>query len=122
MEEQIISLETAKLAKEKIGFNEYCVMSYQNGELTLSNCNITAKEESTLIEYYAPSQSLLQKYLRELPTNKKQLVYVENSCGQWNWVVENVMGYIESNFDDDIERSYEEVLELGLQAALNLIK
>ena len=122
MEEQIISLETAKLAKEKIGFNEYCVMSYQNGELTLSNCNITAKEESTLIEYYAPSQSLLQKYLRELPTNKKQLVYVENSCGQWNWVVENVMGYIESNFDDDIERSFEEVLELGLQAALNLIK
>lgn len=122
MEEQLISLKTAVLAKEKIGFNEYCVMAYQNGELTLSSCNITANGESELIEYYAPTQSLLQKYLRELPTNKKQLVYVENSCGQWNWVVENAMGYIESNFDDEIERSYEAVLELGLQAALNLIK
>ena len=84
MEEQLISFETAKLAKEK-GFNECCKNSYINRE-TLSLYHVahdyyeyTCKEDFPLVKdcinffapihlpwYKVPSQSLLQKWLRDV--------------------------------------------------------
>lgn len=82
MEDQLISFETAKLAKEK-GFEEYC-FSYYNLKGEIKH-NYSENGSSTDVDfrvdledlldnfnrgipntYSAPTQSLLQKWLREV--------------------------------------------------------
>lgn len=115
MKEQLISFETAKLAKEK-GF----YIEDQNNHIP---------------KYNLPTQSLLQKWLREVhnsfievgihsPKNKyftkKNLRYfVEiNYYGKnFNLEMTNKEDFLKTNI-----KSYEEALEIGLQEALKLIK
>jgi len=131
MNEQLISFEAAKLAKEK-GFdlklnNFYCdnysglcseseeflyIELMRNG---IYDCNNEFEEGQ---RYSAPTQSLLQKWLREkykihvqiLPYNQKYLLsllkYGQNGSNP--------------NFDNEFN-SYEEALEEGLFEALKLI-
>lgn len=63
----------------------------------------------------------LQKFLRE---KHNILLYVENSNGCWNWVIENNKGYIEGKMpvDEDYSSIYEEQLEVGIYESLKLIK
>lgn len=70
MKEQLINFETAKLAKEK-GLNEYCSSFYSlnsvTNEFDLYDCNNNWKEHKNSnnpISISAPTQSLLQKWLR----------------------------------------------------------
>lgn len=149
MKEQLIEFKTAKLAKKK-GFDE-CVtyihteentttdyytkgskkiIQFKNNRLFWNNMDF---DNNYMIDYYsAPTQSFLQKWLRE-----KHNICVEISL---NFAVENESEYgygvsIMKNIDDfnkirwlglDITgiwySTYEQALEIGLYEALKLIK
>jgi hypothetical protein len=117
MEEQLISFETAKLAKEK-GFNIECETQFHDkGIFQL------ATSENT---FERPTQSLLQRWLREV--HKIQINVFSEWCKNKNKVtfsnyitsLEGIMiglHHVMSEFD-----TYEEALEKGLLKALELIK
>lgn len=142
MKEQLIAFETAKLAKEK-GFDIHNDFLYcekyglcQIGEETLSifehpetdrfeviyDCNNEFDEGD---RFYAPTQSLLQRWLREihgiyvesyhdLTANGKGIQYYTN----WGFIKDHAGGGYDEYND---WRTYEEALEKGLQEALKLI-
>ena len=137
MEEHKISIETAKLAKEK-GFN-LTVTSYYSGlniylDEVRFNYNDKTIGDSPMHKrnaglYSAPTQSLLQKWLREVYNIQLCLVpiYGGNKIQgkQTGWLC-----YTPHN-DEDFNGlpsisvshySYEDALEAGLQEALKLIK
>ena len=127
MENQIISLKVAKLAKEKKFYN-YCIYSYWQEELR--NMTPGYDEEPGRIKtykryprYYAPEQNLLQRWLREvhnihIALNKNDLnwnyqLFDLTKCDEeYNSLTESYAGY----------KSYEEALENGLYNGLQLIK
>lgn len=139
MEEQLITFETAKLAKEK-GFNEMCHNAYHIYRENLHKSGLglvkldlefepyMGGQSSIIKEFYqskhytlAPTQSLLQKWLRE-----KHSIFCEVKVGlQHNdfmfssyIITKDGRGYkFRSNFYD----TYEEALKYGLQEALKLI-
>ena len=115
MEDQLISFKTAKLAKEK-GF----YIEDQNNHIP---------------RYNLPTQSLLQKWLRELhncfievgihsPENKyftkrnlRYFVKINYYGKNFNIEMTDDEDYLKINI-----KTYEEALEIGLQEALKLIK
>jgi hypothetical protein len=114
MEEQLISFETAVLAKEK-GFDIKTLYRFL-GEIYREvdlNCQLWDNE------YYAPTQSLLQKWLREVHGIMIS-VDIENDCKYFislTIISPNSTG-------DDIwgdYKTYEEALEEGLLNGLKLI-
>jgi hypothetical protein len=108
MEEQLISFETAKLAKDK-GFElqQRIITRYPNGE------------ESD--EFGVP-QSLLQKWLRVNHDIHIEIVYWEDNT----WSAQLVGDIFQDESGDDYEAfgcdTYENALEIGLQEALKLIE
>ena len=123
MEDQLISFETAKLAKEK-GFDERINNFYnQNGNLLYNlqqNRNLHSGGAS------APSQSLLQKWLREvhnifievnfiayIPDKAQYAAYIKSLSSK------NMGEILLDGFT--IFDKYEEALEQGLYEALKLI-
>lgn len=128
MQEELISFETAKLAKEK-GFDVptwdyFC----PQGE----HCNLSRNNWNSLNEPYhhtsRPTQSLLQKWLREVHN-----IIVETKVFDMGWLKKDKFAYDyriynKSYKDKDIYTSineystYEEALEKGLLEALKLIK
>ena len=113
MKEQLITLKTAKLAKNK-GFNELCEYSYE-GEIlsrTVKPWN-NSEDES---EYAVCTQSLLQRWLREV---HNMFLTVEYSLDKDDWFY-----YLyKQQFNKYIHfKTYEEALEAGLYEALLLIK
>lgn len=115
MDEQLIIFETAKLAKEK-GFNIFTGKAWIEKEEQELFFTSAYTGVTNGIDYHAPTQSLLQRWLREvheidvnvLPYNKNKKYYevwVEKSNITW------------SNFS-----TYEEALEVGLYESLKLIK
>lgn len=145
MEEQLTSFKTAKLAKEK-GYSEgsyICCVQYHNDYVYDSD---PAHPESHLkddIRYYksynknniidfsceyhtdyeCPTQSLLQKWLRE----KYKLIvtisyqYEFDSTPYSYWIYKENESLPLNQWIHDLN-TYEEALELGLQEALKLIK
>lgn len=117
MEDQLIRFETAKLAQEK-GFKEYCVMAYfKDAKLSLSNCYSLKDDECrSEDEVYAPTQSLLQKWLREKCNINIGLSYINCEIGEyWDWRVHSYWCY-------GNKQTYEQALEEALYEALKLIK
>lgn len=112
MTEQLISFETAKLAKEK-GYIDmsYPVYSY-DGFKILSYTN-------SMNVYPCSTQSLLQKWLRE-----KHNIEVNpcHSCnGEYDlWTNNGNLLQVNGLYKN--YKTYEEALEQGLQEALKLIK
>lgn len=160
MKEQLISLETATLAKEK-QFQEYTSYFYTkenglcsidtDGEiLNIYNDDLTFKdsiwdcngdfwyneiedEEGIYaqtyepIKYPAPTQSLLQKWLREAHQLHLEIQvqdYVETPKFYWNifgtYKNNKIIRCIANSPREDYV-SYEEALEAGLQKALSYI-
>lgn len=122
MEEQLIKFKTAKLAKDK-GFNEICTHHYgvnewipkRRPEKGIKNSEII--EKSSPNGCVAPTQTILNKWLRE-----KHNIYINIGL-----IEKEGFGYICSfKKDETIFQSklglYEEVLEEGLQEALELLK
>jgi hypothetical protein len=122
MKEQLVSFYTAKLAKDK-GFDWECSLMYA------SNGNICDKVYDFDNWCFAPTQSLLQKWLREkhgiivfvkidLPkhfyislTDKVNIIY------KYNIHKNNLLDIKFHEF-----KTYEEALEKGLLEALKIIK
>jgi hypothetical protein len=149
MKETLITFKVAKLAKEK-GFDEYCFMGFNaKGEL----CDIDISADSILggksLKYNnsnlpkyslennqrwhinncanitAPTQSLLQKWLREvhkLHIYAFPIQWADNSITLYGCSIRdfNKKGAYITFEDESI--CYEEALEKGLQEALKLIK
>lgn len=130
MKDELISFETAKLAKEK-GFKpeEEWNPTYVNGYIYDEDTDTfkfrAFKEENWSIEdhYLAPTQSLLQRWLRE---NKFISVIIKHySAGTFSYEIstyskvewEKSTGFMTKSF-----YKYEEALEEGLLEGLKLIK
>lgn len=131
MKEQLISFETAKLAKEK-GFKELCYYYYNNKkkmqEPYLENGSSTDTgfrvELEDLLEQHnnfyhntfsAPTQALLQKWLRETHNSNIQIHRLNGlyycKVKYFNTKSTNTKGF----------STYEEALEEGLEESLKLI-
>jgi len=146
MEEKLIDFETAKLAKEK-GFDELIIHYYkstnENNVFThrrrggyhkgktyeLRNSNMVIGKKG-IIKYSAPTQSLLQKWLRE-KHNIHIKIEVTTQCNFYYSIVQFLeppknkanpakIGY-QNVANVQKVSTYEKALEAGLQEALNLI-
>lgn len=121
MKEQIVSFEVAKLAKEK-GFNipcrsKYTVMKTKKKFTTNSMLSRVSTKDNV---YLVPTQSLLQKWLREGRSINVIVDKVDStpSSGYYfNIYSEN----IEDEYDIIEFDTYEEALEKGLEEALKII-
>ena len=127
MEESKITFETAKLAKEK-GFDEPTKWMYNDlGRLMPKQSN-ASKNNSPNISgwtyYHTCTQSLLQKWLREVHDIHFEIKPIFD--------VTSIRPYHITVFKDlsgkdfiykivGTRETYEETLEIGLQEALNLI-
>jgi hypothetical protein len=153
MEEQLITFETAKLAKEK-GFKEKVLLYYSslkhiqdhtenNGWGYFGGCDFNnhkgyrGDKKKKLFPYYsAPTQSLLQKWLREEHKIEVQPRLITSlsaslmrSIGKkvenYNWSIITGINNEEKMFEDFNSKTsyirYEDALEAGLQEALKLI-
>jgi len=140
MKEILVSLELAKLAKEK-GFNLKVYGFYKGEELVLENqlTDVVLGIDDILYNYNknnsvsAPTQSLLQKWLREvhgiIVTSKPYQDDVSNETDEdiefqtlWENEILDVKDSYNVFSDNTFYHSYEEALEIGLQEALKLIK
>lgn len=107
MEDQLISFETAKLAKEK-GFNLWTSCKahfplYLKGEIEYRDFI------RNIGEPLAPTQSLLQRWLRE---EFDYHASVRRAGKDWKTSIDEYTTF----------ETYEEALERGLQELLKLIK
>ena len=113
MEEKLVSYNVAKLAKE-VGFSvvtEY--RFFYNSELTTKTPSQSSKPT-----IYAPTQSLLQKWLREVHNID---ISISPSLEKWYYYTI----YLNKICMDDNEqplKTYEQAIEEALQEALKLIK
>ena len=129
MKKQPISFETAKLAKEKefdIKTTHYYLVDEKKHILNISkeysieglNWNV----RSTRIS--APTQSLLQKWLREVHDIDISIRLNQFGYG-YMYAINNIKScenIIELKGGPNYKWTYEEALEVGLQEALKLIK
>ena len=125
MEEQLISFETAKLAKEK-GFDWKFAGAYVNPEKwVLSRGGHINNYNKFVGSITAPTQSLLQKWLRE-----KYKIHCLADCNAsgWAWFIEKTNGtsIASGDYEGPIPESgrwsnYEDALESGLKEALKII-
>lgn len=121
MEEQLISFETAKLAKEK-GFREPCI--YWTDEITQEMGDSNCYEEPDFDKYPLSigicTQSLLQKWLR-----KKHNIQIDTTSifneeeNQWYYFAMCHDTVIIAN--STWKASYEDAIEEVLQISLKLI-
>lgn len=116
MTDQLVSFETAKLAKEK-GFNIQTIHWYDQTE-TLNPIKGIRGSMCYTNEGYAPTQSLLQRWLREVHDIHICIeVYEDNT-----YEAGIISDLIQEEWEDDVSFStYEEALEWALQECLKLI-
>lgn len=117
MKEQLISLETAKLAKEK-GFWTLCDFIHS----TQFDRPVKRKyhpQPFPDVFYEAPTQSLLQKWLRD--KYKIHLTITSISQESWQYHITMIGDSLGENYKEDFY-TYEEALEAGLLEALKLIE
>ena len=135
MEEELITLQTAKLAKEK-GFDVRCEKAYfetgrhiletiRDGEITFPYkppriLKRNYGDEFTIFIAEAPTQSLLQKWLRE-EYNIIVLVDYEGIDGYYYKFYSYKEGNKNYDASDKNYNTYEEALEAGLYQALLLL-
>ena len=127
MEEQLISFETAKSAKEKRfnissnqqkGYNKEGVLTFCGYSMY---CNNEDFEETNL--YSAPTQSLLQKWLRErYDIFVETQTYIADGLFKHMFIIKTTMDYeIDVRDSGNNFPSIEKALEQGLQEALKQI-
>ena len=120
IEEQYVSVETAKLAKEK-GFNELCNSDYCKGLINYPHADneYTNSQISEDGRISRPTQSLLARWLRE--NNRISVEYYFEKTSM-DWFIAIVM------MDEVCHTIYlsgfntcEEAIEAGLKEALKII-
>lgn len=128
MEEQLVSFETAKLAKNK-GFKRSSLLHLRIIPFYNKNGLLVYKFKGLLNPniVYTPTQSLLQRWLRE-----KHLILVDITLSYhtsgWRYSIYKIHTIQGGLHQDAVAKNsaegintYEGALELGLQKALNLI-
>ena len=138
MEEKLVSFETAKLANEK-GFDEVCSWLYydppkiigkhhrtgQEYSLRLHHCGArqynfySSPPKDKLNRYHVCTQSLLQKWLREVYNIDVIINTYRSQENKWYKFFISQMSKVTIKSDD--YNTYEEALEQGLREALRLI-
>ena len=140
MQEKIITLKTAQLAKEKefnwstpdyygkyLGVaNDYTSQSggYDTERIVTNNWNDgwgSYPTRSEDVECSAPTQSLLQKWLREIHHIHITIEMVSIVSETYCYIIRGNFPLINSYKDLDYEDTYESALEDALEKALNLI-
>jgi len=129
MKDEIIEFKTAKLAKER-GFKENSVyMVYNpNGKII----NLFHPQLEGFIATQAPTQSLLQRWLREvhnlhvnlnLRSSHNYLLNIYSKEEEVGIRTQRKEKYLNIHkTSEELNNSYEQSLEIGLQEALKLIK
>lgn len=124
MEDTRVTFETAKLAKEK-GFKIPTTVMYKGNEKSYGHNNEWGIDEKRLDGkfpytnqqwYSIPTQSFLQKWLRE-EHNIHLIAYKNINIDGYDWCYITTDGITNINS----YKTYEEALEVGLQEALKLI-
>jgi hypothetical protein len=127
MQEELVSFETAKLAKEKGFILSHPLYLYdENGKIINLKKSFDLARQTFILDSkttLAPTQSLLQKWLREVynthlmvePFYNEQKVLVYGLDIITERIEEETI--VEKGF-----KTYEEALEVGLQEALKLIE
>jgi len=127
MKEDLISFETAKLAKEKGFYWESFNVFIKEEEYKSIRCPIPEKWNSITNSKKAisrPTQSLLQKWLRE--EHEIVLIVGLDDYADCNTFKFTYWGYKKGDFKpcvktDEMYSTWEEALEKGLEEALKLI-
>ena len=133
MKDELVTFETAKLAKDK-GFNKIlCKFCFVKGHLLHKKLFVKNLHREGQDFYVAPTQSLLQRWLREEHnisvdittdafTNDTDNTYVYQ-CVVWEGVIDKEIMLSKVNLSHEFyEDTYEQALETGLFEALKLIK
>ena len=127
MQEQIVGFEVAKLAKDK-EFDWLCKYAYDINKKLFhdSHCNTNWNDKVFLIsECSAPTQALLQKWLREKCNIRVFVVPIifDNYSFRIYYPHPITKSLEKKYFEIEIGfKTYEEALEAGLFEALKLIK
>ena len=131
MKEELITFETAKLAKDK-GFNIWCNQRYNYG---LRDSSLIGKLEHSPYpppkgikidsnQIFAPTQSLLQKWLRE----KYDLhITIDKEFTDGDYFIRILIPDKNGKYSNRTRnikscKTYEEALEVSLKKSLELIK
>ena len=123
MTEELVTLETAKMLKEK-GFNEYCKDIINHKGIMMETIFRTSNDLPKLF-YSCPTQSVAQKWLRE--TKNIHICVYNCACGYGYEISKADNGthiassVYEGTNDGGKWDTYEETLEAGLQETLKLI-
>lgn len=137
MQEQLVSFETSKLAKSKGcyitnyiedngAFRENVVQFYNDsGRLCTErdyNTNCCVPDDDECSEIPAPTQSLLQRWLREVHKINSRVASNSLSCHfPMNGILSDDGELMQGPSPMKIFKTYEEALEYGLYQALLLI-
>jgi len=123
MKDVLITSKTAKLAKKK-GFD------FSNIEIRDSNTLVVADNVKARLDYFddmeeanlvkLPTQSLLQRWLRDIHNIHVNLNYIELS--NYNYQITYFTTSKHELYGNGLQLAYEKALEVGLQEALKLIK
>lgn len=139
MKDELVSFETAKLAKEK-GFDEPCshyyVLDFQNfkADGVLHKTGLPNDYDSNNILQFvkrtnqphlsgAPTQSLLQRWLREEHEIFIEVTFVDSATNDWFGRVcaRDIMSPVFEAHTTEEHKTYEDALEEGLLEALKLL-
>ncbi len=117
MTEELVTLETAKLLKEK-GFREDCMAFYTKDGLFKCNAYIN----TNVLKLPSPTQSIAHKWLRETKNLHIEISYMYGDY--WIYDILTIPNHDLVGLSDRPiihYDTYEEALEAGLQEALKLI-
>lgn len=123
MTEELVTLGTAKLLKDK-GFNEYCKDIINHKGIMMETIFRTSKDLPKLF-YSCPTQSIAQKWLRE--TQNIHICVYNCACGYGYEIPKadngtHIAGSVYEGPNDGGKWDvYEDAPEAGLQEALKLI-
>lgn len=121
MTEELVTLETAKLLKEK-GFNEYCNDIIKEDNNRIMQSAFRTNKNLPKWCYSRPTQSIAQKWIRETKNLHIEISYMYENY--WTYDILTIPRHDLIGLSDrPIIRynTYEEALEAGLQEALMLI-
>ena len=124
MTEELVTLETAKLLKEK-GFNEYCKDIIKEDDNRIMQSVFRTNKNLPKLCYSRPTQSVAQKWLRE--TKNIHICVYNCACGYGYEIskADNGTHITSSVYEGPNDGGkwdvYEDALETVLQEALKLI-
>lgn len=121
IEEQFVSLDTAKMLKEA-GFDVPCTSQYTENEFAWENLRKTDFNKNGYV-FSRPTQALAARWLREVH-NIMIVPFFDDYMGKWYYVIDgvkkqSVIKCVQSASDYD---NYEEAIEAGLKHGLELVK